>query len=210
MVTASDLNQSFRAAVSVGAFTTSRITIGGKTIPAGRIAGVVSTISYFLPQEFYYIEPADRAYVCAEVTAFFIYFLSEIGCPVLNPPTTRAICGLGLHRIGWLRAAHASGVPVWPLRLKNEAALDLVPSEGLDLARVTLIGERPVEDDAPETLVRHMTALSRLFGAPYLKGLFARRPGGEFRLTELSSVPDISEPAARRAVVRYFENGGLS
>lgn len=210
VVTASDLNLTFGAAVSVGSFATSRMTIGGKTISAGRIRGVVSTISHFLPQEFYYINPADRAYVCSEVTAFFIYFLSEISCPILNPPTTRAISGLGLHRIAWLRAAHASGVPVWPLRLENETALDVVPAEGLDWARVTLVGDHPVEDDAREDLVGHMRVLSRLFRLPYLKGSFASRPGEGFRLAELSSVPDVSEPASRTAVVRYFENGGTS
>lgn len=210
VITASDLNQSFRAAVSVGDFPASRITFGGKMTPAARIAGVISTVSHFHPQEFYYIEPADRSYVCAEVTAFFIYFLSEIGCPILNPPSTKAISGLGLHRIGWLRAAHSSGVPVWPLHLRNEGAVDVVPSEGLDLRRVTLIGNDPVEDEAPERLVAHMRLLSRLFGMPYLRGVFASRPGEEFRLADLFSVPDITDSQSRGAVVRYFGKGGAS
>jgi hypothetical protein len=204
VITASDLNQSFRAAVSVGDFTASEITIGGTTTPAGQIAGVVSTISHFLPQEFFYIEPADRDYVCAEVTAFFIYFLSELGCPKLNPPSSRTIAGLGLHRIGWLRAAQASGVPVWPLHLKNESALDVEDSAGLTFLRATIIGDAPVENDTPEQVVGHMRVLSRAFSMPYLSGVFAARDGGEFRLADLSSVPDIGTPRNRSAVARFL------
>jgi hypothetical protein len=207
VITASDLNQSFRAAVSVGAFPASRITIDGKTTPASRIAGVVSTISHFLPQEFYYIEPADRLYVCAEVSAFFIYFLSELRCPKLNPPSTKTISGLGLHPIGWLRAAQAHGVPVWPLHLRNERALEVADSAGLAFARVTLVGGCPVEGDAPERLVDHMRVLARVFAMPYLRGVFAARPGEDHRLTQLHSVPDVSDPLCRRAMARFFDRG---
>jgi hypothetical protein len=75
LVMASNLNSSFRAAVSTGDFLSSRFTIDGVAISAAAISGVVSSIAYFLPQEFYYIEPADRAYVCAEVTAFHLFFV---------------------------------------------------------------------------------------------------------------------------------------
>ena len=60
LVTASDLNQSLKASISVGAFSSSEVTLGGRRTTAGEIDGVVSTISYFLPQEFYYVAPADR------------------------------------------------------------------------------------------------------------------------------------------------------
>jgi hypothetical protein len=208
VITASDLNQSFKAAISVGDFTASEITIGGTPTPAGQIAGVVSTISHFHPQEFVYIEPADRDYVCAEVTAFFIYFLSELGCPKLNPPSSRTIAGLGLHRIGWLRAAQSSGVPVWPLHLRNESALDVADSEGLTFLRATIVGGAPVEDDTPERVLGHMRALSRAFSMPYLSGLFAAREGGEFRLADLSSVPDLGPPRNRSAVARFWGQEG--
>src|SRR5271165_5129744 len=76
LVTASNLYESFKPAVSVNAFDSSVLTAGGPRVRASEISGVVSTIAYFLPQEYYYVTEPDREYVCTEVSAFFIYFLT--------------------------------------------------------------------------------------------------------------------------------------
>ena len=202
LVTASDLNQSLKASISVGAFSPSEITLGGTRTTAGAIDGVVSTISFFLPQEFYYITPADREYVCAEVSAFFVYFLSQLRCPRLNPPSPRRISGLGLHRLEWLKIAAAHGVPVWPFLVrKGKTARE----EGeLRLVRSTIVGEEAWGDGDQERFAGYLRVLSRVFAMPYLSGVFAARGDGAFALAELGSVPDLSVPGSREAIAAYF------
>lgn len=204
LVTASDFNTSFKAGVSVGDFPRSELTIGGTRTTAGEISGVISTISHFLPQEFYYIEPEDRAYVCAELGAFMIYFLSELRCRKLNPQTARRLSGLGMHWIEWSRAAEARGVPVLPARLRNGTPVAGPDSRELRYLRATIIGDSIVGDNAPESIAGHMRALSGAFSMPYLSCLFASPGGDDYLLADLASVPDVSTQGNREAMVRYL------
>jgi hypothetical protein len=202
LVTASDLNQSLKASISVGAFSSSGITLGGTGTTAGGIDGAVSTISHFLPQEFYYITPADREYVCAEVSAFFVYFLSELRCRKLNPPSARRISGLGLHRLEWLKIAASHGVPVWPLFVRKGKT---IRDEGeLRLVRSTIVGKEVFGDGDQGRFSGAMSLLSRVFSMPYLSGVFAAREGDDFALAELDSVPDLSVPGGPEAIAAYF------
>lgn len=204
LVTASDFNEAFRGGVSVGDFSSSEITIGGASTRAGEITGVVSTIAHFWPQEFYYIEPADREYVCAEMGAFFIYFLSELRCRKLNPPSSKTLSGLGLHPIEWLRAAQRCGVPLWPSRMKNGIRVPEEDEREVPVTRATLIGETIVEEGVPERIAGHLRALSRAFAMPYLSCTFAAPAGDDYLLKDLQSVPDIAALAAREAIVRFL------
>jgi len=204
LVTASNFSESFRAAISVGDFSRSRITLGGAEIEAGEITGVVTTVSHLLPQEFYYIEPADRDYVCAEVSALLTYFLSELRCPKLNPPTARRLSGIGMHRIEWLKAARGCGIPLWPVRLRNAVPAAEAGSRGLGYLRSTIIGGSIVEERTPDAVAAHMRALSRAFSMPYLSGLFVSPDATDHFLADLASVPDVSTPENREAMVRYL------
>ena len=205
LVTASDFNQSFKASVSVGDFSSSEIAICGTRTTPGEISGVVSTVPYFLPQEFYYVDPADREYVCVELSAFLVYFISELGCKKLNPPSTRRLSGLGMHRLEWLKAAEKCGVPVWPFHMKNGVGDPVGDPKELKHVASTIVGDSLVEDGAPEIIGRHMRTLSRHFAMPYLSCLFVSREGGDYFLVELASVPDVSVPANREAIVRFME-----
>jgi hypothetical protein len=204
LVTASNLNESFKAAISVGDFSPSGITLGGTRTTAGEIGGVVSAISHFLPQEFYYIEPADREYVCAEVSAFFIYFLSELRCRKLNPPSARRLSGLGMHRFEWLKAAHGCGVPPWPVHLRNGVPVPAEEPRGLRYLRSTIVGDSIVEDRTPDRIAGYMRTLSRAFSMPYLSCVFASPGEGDYFLADLASVPDLSTPGNREAMVRFL------
>jgi hypothetical protein len=204
LVTASDFNTSFKAAVSVSEFSSSKLVIGGTRRTAGEISGVISTISHFLPQEFYYIEPADREYVCAETSSFLIYFLSELRCRKLNPPSAKALSGLGMHRVGWLKFAHGSGVPIWPVHLKNGIPVAADVPRGLRWLRSTIIGGSIVEEGTPERVAGYMRLLSRAFSMPYLSCVFVTRNKDDHFLVDLASVPDVTVPANRQAMVDYL------
>jgi hypothetical protein len=205
LVTASNLNVSFKAAVRFSDFAASKLTIGGVPTSASEISGVVSTIAYFLPQEFYYIEPADREYVCAEVSAFFIYFLSQLRCKKLNPSTSKTLCGLGLNRIEWMKAARDIGVPVEPACLRNGLPQEAGAPQGGHHARATCIGGEIVEDELPDKLREYLCALSQAFSMPYLCADFASPRDGEYLLAGLWSVPDVTVAANREAIVRFMQ-----
>jgi hypothetical protein len=205
LVTASSFNASFTAGISVGDFAPSEITIGGKRTRAGQISGVISTIAHFLPQELYYIEPEDREYICAELGAFFIAFLSALGCRKLNPPSSRTLSGLGMHRIEWLRSAHGCGVPIWPVRMRNGVPLAGEEARAMRWFRATIIGDLVVERGIPAMIDAYMRALSRAFSMPYLSCSFVSPGDDEFLLADLSSLPDIGAAANRDAMVRYLE-----
>jgi hypothetical protein len=205
LVTASNFNESFRIAVSVGNFAASALTIGGARISPGEISGVITTIANFFPQEFYYIEPADRNYVCAEVTAFFIYFLSELQCRKVNPPSSRTLSGLGMHHLEWMEAAHRFGIPVCPVDLKDGVPVDAVTPDDVRSVRATIVGDAILEEAVPERVQVYLRALSRAFSMPYLCADFISRGDDEYVLRGLSSVPDITASATREAIVAFME-----
>lgn len=205
LVTASNLNVSFKAGICFGDFSASKLTIGGVRISAGEISGVISSIAYFLPQEFYYIEPADREYVCAEVSAFFVYFLSQLRCKKLNPSTTKTLTGLGLHRVEWMKAVRDVGVPVQSARLRNGQPVDVGTRHRGPLMRATCIGGTIVEEGIPDRVGEHLHVLSRAFSMPYLCADFATARDGEYLLADLWSVPDVTVPANREAMVRFMQ-----
>ncbi len=173
LVTASDLHRSFKAAVRLADFSGAALTIGGVKTSPREIRGVVSSIAYFLPQEFYYVEPADRDYVCAETSALFIYFLSQLGCPKLNPPTTKTLCGLGMHRIEWMRAARELGIPLQAVHLQDGRTLCNDAANPRPRVRATCIGGAIVEGGVPDAVAERTLALSRDFSMPYLCADFA-------------------------------------
>jgi hypothetical protein len=204
LVTASTLHSSFKGAVSVGDFLSSQLVINGARISAAGVSGVISSIAYFLPQEFYYIEPADREYVRSEVSAFFIYFLSELRCKKLNPPTSKALCGLGMHRLEWMKTVHRWDIPVWPIRLKDGLPVPADPPQNVGNLRATIVGNHIVEERTPDRICDYLRALSQAFSLPYLCADFASPRDGEYFLADLWSVPDLTLPANRDAIVRFM------
>jgi hypothetical protein len=204
LVTASDFHESFKVSISVSDFPHSEIVVKGTKTTAQEIDGVISTIPYFLPQEFYHVDPADREYVCAEVSAFLIYFLSELSCKKLNPPSTRRLSGLSMNRIEWLKAATRCGVPIWPVRTKNGTPMPMGDTHGLQQLRATIVGDITVGECVPRKVGEYMRTLSQLFGMPYLSGFFVSRDETEYFLADLESLPDVSIVEHREAIAKFM------
>ncbi len=204
-LTASEFHRSFKAGISVSDFSASGIVIGQTRIAAAGITGVITTIPCFIPQEFYYIEPADRNYVCAETNAFFIYFLSQLNCRKINPPSMRTLTGLPLHRIEWMRLISRLDIPLWPCELKNGWPVQREMKQDLQYLKATIIGDAVIGDKLPAGIKRTMHLLARFFSLPYLTGHFISPDGTAYFLAELLSIPDISTAAAQRGIVDYFQ-----
>lgn len=209
LITASNFYTSFKLGIGVNSFSSSRFTIHGREMAAADITGVVCTITNFFPQEFYYIQPADRQYVCAEMNAFFTYFLHELACKKLNPPAVRSFSGLSLHKMEWVQKAHALNIPVWPLRLKNGTHVgESQNANTITICKYTIIAGQAVGQPPPAVL-KYLNALQRAFCMPYLQTYFVATPDGCYHLADILSVPDISSQAIRAAIIQFFNKNNV-
>jgi hypothetical protein len=203
-ITAAELYESFRVGLSVNNFATSRIALCGRDIRVGEISGVVCSIQGFLPQEFYFIDPVDRAYVCAEAGATFIYFLSQLNCRKINPPSTRSFSGPALDPMQWSQLAIECGVAVQPLRVKNGAPVPDISAQSARFASATIIGEHFVGADPSPSVAEALRRLSRRMQLHYLSAAFVGS-GDEWMLAGLNAVPDLSNLELFPAIVEFFK-----
>ena len=207
LITASSFHQSFRSGLNVNDFSLSRIFINGKEIAASEIAGVITTISSFMPNEFYYIDDADQKYVCAEMNAFFIYFLSQLKCKKINPPTVRSLSGPSLHRIEWIKKVHAAGIPVWPVKMVNSRNVNAGLAENLKpgVKSFSALDGRIIGAQVqPGLLKRYAFELQSLFAMPFFSCHFISEMPGQYHLADIIWKPDVSVAANCEAIVNYF------
>ena len=204
LITASDFNESFKAGVLVNSFASSSLTFSGREIDANKISGVIATVPCFSPMEFYYIDPADRDYVCSEVNAFVSFFLSELKCKKINPPSRRSFSGLTLQKIEWAKIAHRLNIPVEPFIIKN--GKHKYPSLGKHSKTFscTIINGKIMESDMNEIAHKYVALLAGEFSLPYLTCYFSTVDNERVNLLDINSVPDITIPAYREAILNYF------
>jgi hypothetical protein len=204
LITTTELNKSFKAGISVNDFEFSLITMNNKQAPVRDISGVVCTVPYFLPQEFYYIESADRDYVCAEMNAFFIYFLSTLRCKKINPPSVKSFTGLSMHKFEWIKIVHHLKIPIWPFELKNGAPVGSEDAQKIKYYTWTLIGKNVVENNVPENVQTWMRQISKAFSLPYLSCVFVSVNRKDYFLWNILSIPSVDTEESRNAIVNYF------
>ena len=206
LITASEFHETVKAEISVNDFLSTCLTIKDKKINVKEISGVVTTIPFFLRQEFYYIDPADRDYICSEMNSLFIYFLSTLSCKKINPPSVRSLTGMGLNKIEVLKAAQSLDIPVWPYEMKNGSAAGANTSPNIDSVRCTLVGNEFTREEQPETVRGYMKQFSTYYSMPYLSGIFITENQKDYFFSDLFSVPDIAPPENKEAIVKYFLN----
>lgn len=204
LVTASDFYQSFRAGISANDFDSSPLSIKGKNITPKDISGVITTVPCFLPVEFYYVQPQDRDYVCAEMNAFFLYFLSELSCEKCNPPDWRMFISGNVHQLEWVKTAIRLEIPVFPFRIKNGYTLPGDVLGDQEKLKCTVIYDQIMNSDCPLEVRQSTRLLARELSLPYLDCYFTINDNKEHFLTCINTVPDISTPENRVAIANNF------
>ena len=206
LITASAFNQSFKGGFNVNDFAASHIKIDGAAVPITDITGVVTTICSFIPPEFYYIQPADRKYVCAEMNAFFTYFLSQLNCKKINRSSVRSFSGPNLNKIEWIKIASGANIPVWPVSIANsiETSKNAVDRAKVKIHTCSVIGDDLIGKTPPGPLQNYMFDLQRIFDVCFLTCHFVSNRKGEYFLAEMITRPDIIPAANREAIVNYF------
>jgi hypothetical protein len=126
-----------------------RAVVAGRPIATKEITGVLVRWPGVLAHELGQIDPEDREYVAAEMTAFLRSWLTRLHCPVINRPTAISLLGPAWRPEQWVHTAAKLGIPVRPIRrhaLFEAAAPAQAPPEP---ATVTVIGERCFGDTDP-------------------------------------------------------------
>ena len=204
LITASNFNHSFKAGISVNKFSSSSLVINDREISPDEISGVITTVPGFSSLEFYYINPADKDYVCAEVNSFVNYFLSELKCKKINPPTRKSLSGLALQKIELLSIARKLNIPVQPFTMKNGKYEYLFRQDQSHTVSCTMINNQMMENEIHERVHKYMKLLSGEFSLPYLRCCYSTTDDRNFNLLEIDSIPDITVPQYRDAIMNYF------
>jgi len=204
LITASDFNRSFKGEILVNKFSTSSLVINGVKRTPNDITGVIATIPGFSPIEFYYINPADRDYVCSEVNSFVNYFLSELKCKKVNPPTRRSFCGVPSQRIEWVKIAQKLTIPVQTFVMKNGKCVYPAQDDECRTIACTMINNRIIENDVNERVHKYVELLAKEFSLPYLTCYFSTTDNKEFFLLDINGIPNIAVSQHRDAILNYF------
>ena len=185
----------FRPGSSIGT-----AVAGGLTICAEDIAAVLVRLPWVREHDLYRIDPADRSYVAAEMSAFLLAWLSAMPCPVLNRPTTSCLAGPLWRQQRWTIAAAVVGLPVAPLRFVAPADDDRrFPVVDEPAVTATVVGDRCLGIEDP-VLAARLGDLARLAGAGVLTvGL--SHAGKDACFVAASPWPDLTDDAVLDAVL---------
>ena len=177
-----------------------RITavIGGRTIPAKQIRGILTLRPCIFPEELQNIQSAHRKYVAAELNAFLLAWLTAQSCPVLNRPTACCLAGPNWRPEQWTHAAARLGIPAQTRRhVPNENA---VPIAGETL-EVIAVGERCF--GCGDSILRDRTL--KLAQAAGVGLLSVRFSADRSRFLSASVWPSFTDPAVLEAVRQLLE-----
>lgn len=173
---------------------------GGRKIQCSSLSGVLTLRPCILEQELSAIAAGDRRYVCAELNAFLIAWLSSLRCRILNRPTATSLSGPNWSPERWIFEAGRLGIPVTarthtvPPKAMEQTSSD---SKG-PMQYVRVINGR-IQSDAGPALGRLSTQLAQMAGVDYLETRF--RNG---RMICATCWPDVSRADIRQPVMEYF------
>jgi hypothetical protein len=169
---------------------TGKLVADGEVVDAAHIGGVVTRLPCVVESELPHIHPSDRMYVAAEMTAFLLFWLSSLSCPVLNRPTPTCLAGPNLPWEQWCYVATKRG-------------LSVAPPDVDAVIKVTVVGDRCIGGGQAEATAARAVAAS--VGATLLVVHFAEQPSGTF--VSADPWPDLAQPEVAAAVLDYFTAG---
>lgn len=178
----------------------------GERIDNTSLTGVVCRLPAVFPHDLGHVDPADRDYVAAEMTAFLVAWLAELPCPQLNPVWAGSLGGpaWGLER--WFAEATRVGLAVEPFSVGSPAPAEA--AQAAPLVELTVIGDT-VLPECPAPLAEAALHLSKALGIPMLGSVWRVDPNGVPRFCGASVFPELRTEAAHAAVRRALL-GGLS
>ncbi len=178
--------------------------VDGKRVGQGEITGVLTLLPLVVPQELVHIVPADRPYIALEMTAFLLFWLSRLECPVLNRPTPNCLSGPDWRKEQWVHAACHAGIPARPVRRTAAGPRPAAePEDDSTLSTVTVIGTRTF-GEVETALLRRAERLAAIADVDLLSVRFSGS-GPDAELIDADTFPDLSDDTLAGAVLEYLQ-----
>lgn len=173
--------------------------IGGRTVPAEQIRGILTLRPCVFPEELKSIQSVHRKYVAAELNAFFLAWLTAQSCPVLNRPTACCLSGPNWRPEQWARAAAQLGIPAQTRRYVPDENAVPMAEESLE---VIAVGEHCF--GCEDSILRDRTlGLAKAAGMELLSVRFS---ADRSRFLSASAWPALTDPAVLDAVRQRLES----
>jgi hypothetical protein len=189
----------------------STAVIGGLKVKQTEISGVLTRMQWVAGQELTHIVAEDRAYISAEMTAFLVFWLSGLTCPVLNRPSASSLIGPGWGREAWNSAASKAGMRINPIRRHSSLARanpasapagdPEVGDPGKTIA-LTVVGEACL-GDADRVLKEQARRLADVAHMDFLKVRFSSAEC-DASFVGADVFPDIDDGTVADAALGYF------
>jgi hypothetical protein len=184
--------------VEVGHSDEATFVAQGQLLRASSVTGVVNLLPFINEKELVTIEPGDRRYVAAELTAFLFFVLSELRCPMVNPPTINNLAGCDWRIQEWIACGRRFGIP-----LIDSGERDVsISIEARDSKRITVLDGDVLYSDANLDAARAVELIAH--AGLVFADLCCVEDDRGLVLQSVSTTPDLSSPAIRSAVQKFF------
>lgn len=172
----------------------STCVLGGRVVDTREISGVLTRLACVTEYDLSHIQRPDRAYVAAEMTAFLLWWLASLNCPVINRVTPTGLAGPRWRAEQWAHCAAGLGIPVRPvLRTANRSASSSAREPALAGIRVTVVGNRCLGSEDGSIASRALR-LAGAAGADLIEVEFSGPPESFF--LGANPFPDVSSDLA--------------
>jgi hypothetical protein len=184
-----------------------RAMIGGRSVEAGEISGVLTRTPHIWHEELVYLTPGDRAYVAVEMSAFLVSWLSALECPVLNRPVPSSLAGPSWRVVQWTALAVGVGMRVQPLRrqVRWGTPVSLQPA-AFGPTSITVVGRRSFGEAHPvlKAQARRLADIAQVD----LAGVHFSSGDEDAYFAGVNLFPPITGPDIAGAVLDYFGDPG--
>jgi hypothetical protein len=180
-----------------------RAVIGGRPVDAGEIRGVLSRLPWVTEDELPHIVRSDRSYVAAEMSAFLMFWLSELTCPMLNRPSPGRLNGPPWRREQWIAHAAQVGLRVVFEEGQLNMAVGLPPRQPSPTCSVTVVGDQCI--GAADRILRERLRDLATSANVDLLGVSLRGSGPDAQFVSATVYPEIGCAEVSDAILRYFQ-----
>jgi hypothetical protein len=187
----------------LGAAGISTAVISGRVVATEKITGVLTRLPCIDERELTHIEPADRAYVAAEMTAFLASWLAGLACPVLNRLTPACLMGPSWRLEQWIYAAAQLGITASPVRRRAALGGALSTEPPRRHAATIMVGGDRCFGEVDRTLAAQAQRLAAAASVGLLAVHFSGPESGA-SLPNADLWPDISSAAIADAIREYL------
>jgi hypothetical protein len=176
--------------------------IAQDVVPSDLVRGVLVRLPRVSEWHLPTIEPTDRTYVAAEMTAFLQSWLDSLSCPVLNRPSPTCLSGPGWWPEQWFVVAAGLGMPVRSLRRVIAGGSVSSTSELPAVVTATVVGDRCL-GGVPDRLARQARSLADSAGVDLLSVRFCGQ-ASRAAVVAIDPWPDVAQSDVSEAILAYL------